>query len=64
MGALTRGLAPQGDSGGPLVCKGVVEGVVAWGSRVCGNPKKPAVFTRVANYTNWIQEILNGNMTA
>ncbi|XP_021497585.1 complement factor D isoform X1 [Meriones unguiculatus] len=54
----------RGDSGGPLVCQHVLEGVVSWGSRVCGNRKKPAVFTRVAPFVDWINAILNGNMTA
>ncbi|XP_009642268.1 complement factor D, partial [Egretta garzetta] len=40
----------QGDSGGPLVCSGVAEGVVTAGSRVCGNYKKPAIYTRIAPY--------------
>ncbi|XP_076775668.1 complement factor D [Arvicanthis niloticus] len=54
----------RGDSGSPLVCGDVVEGVVTWGSRVCGNSRKPGVFTRVATYEPWIQDILNGNVTA
>lgn len=63
-GHVTRGPAPQGDSGGPLVCRDAVEGVVAWGSRVCGNRKKPGVFTRVAAYQTWIDDVMNGNVTA
>lgn len=43
-----------GDSGGPLVCGGVAEAVVTSGSRVCGNRKKPSIFTRVAPYQKWI----------
>ncbi|XP_017654601.1 complement factor D isoform X1 [Nannospalax galili] len=53
----------RGDSGGPLVCGGVVEGVVAWGSRVCGNRKKPGVYTRVASYVSWLNRVLE-NATA
>ncbi|XP_052021820.1 complement factor D [Apodemus sylvaticus] len=54
----------RGDSGSPLVCRDVVEGVVAWGSRVCGNRRKPGVFTRVATYLTWIDDVMNGNVTA
>ncbi|XP_040852284.1 complement factor D-like [Ochotona curzoniae] len=49
----------RGDSGGPLVCGGVVEAVVTAGSRVCGNPKKPGIYTRVASYAGWIDSVLN-----
>ncbi|XP_075831700.1 complement factor D isoform X3 [Microtus pennsylvanicus] len=53
----------RGDSGGPLVCRNTVEGIVAWGSRVCGNRKKPGVFTRVSTYIDWIENVRNGNLT-
>ncbi|KAG3280872.1 complement factor D [Ictidomys tridecemlineatus] len=48
----------RGDSGGPLVCRGVVEGVVTSGARVCGNRKKPGIYTRVASYRAWIDGVL------
>uniref|UniRef100_A0A8C6ISI0 Uncharacterized protein n=1 Tax=Melopsittacus undulatus TaxID=13146 RepID=A0A8C6ISI0_MELUD len=48
----------KGDSGGPLVCNGVAEGVVTAGSRVCGNYKKPAIYTRIAPYTAWIDGVI------
>lgn len=54
----------RGDSGSPLVCGDAVEGVVTWGSRVCGNGKKPGVYTRVSSYRMWIENITNGNMTS
>ncbi|OXB61606.1 hypothetical protein ASZ78_006294 [Callipepla squamata] len=48
----------KGDSGGPLVCNGVAEGVVSAGSRVCGNYKKPAIYTRIAPYAGWIDGVM------
>ncbi|CAH1784764.1 unnamed protein product, partial [Owenia fusiformis] len=48
-----------GDSGGPLMCrdkgeKWIQHGIVSWGPvRSCG--KKSGVYTKVANYVNWIK---------
>lgn len=52
------GLLPQGDSGGPLICNGVAEGVVTAGARVCGNYKKPGIYTRIAAYVDWIDGVM------
>ncbi|XP_029774725.1 complement factor D-like isoform X2 [Suricata suricatta] len=48
----------KGDSGGPLVCGGVAEAVVTSGSRVCGNPKRPGIYTRLASYAAWIDRVM------
>lgn len=50
--------ACKGDSGGPLVCKSdnnvtYVWGVVSWGEN-CGQPEFPGIYTKVANYFDWI----------
>jgi len=51
----------QGDSGGPMVCqrrdKNTLLGIISWGYG-CGRPNKPGVYTRVANYVDWIKGIL------
>ncbi len=48
----------QGDSGGPLDCKKNIVGVVS-GSKECGDPKKPAVYTFLSErHIRWINNIL------
>ncbi|XP_061458222.1 complement factor D-like isoform X2 [Rhineura floridana] len=48
----------KGDSGGPLVCNDIAEAIVTTGSRICGNWKKPGIYTRTAPYTEWISSVL------
>lgn len=53
----------QGDSGGPLNCQAEngsweVRGIVSFGSGLsCNTLKKPAVYTRVSAYIDWINEV-------
>ncbi len=60
--------APQsktclGDSGGPLVLAhgkpNYVLGIVSWGNGDCRANDKPGVYTRVAAYRDWIDDVLN-----
>ncbi|XP_028736571.2 chymotrypsin-like elastase family member 2A [Peromyscus leucopus] len=54
----------NGDSGGPLNCQASngqwqVHGIVSFGSTLgCNYPRKPSVFTRVSNYIDWINSVI------
>ncbi|KAM3830127.1 vaa serine proteinase homolog 1 isoform 2-T2 [Vipera latastei] len=52
------------DNGGPLICNGQIQGIVSWGGYPCAQPDKPALYTNVFDYTDWIQSIIAGNITA
>lgn len=46
--------ACHGDSGGPLIFRGVLVGVISFGSSDCAIADYPEVCIRVASYTDWI----------
>ncbi|ANT53643.1 S1 family serine peptidase [Mesorhizobium amorphae] len=66
--------ACNGDSGGPLFMTGadgpVQVGVVSWGegpadgTTACGHKNAYGIYTRLANYTGWIEEKMNGPAAA
>ncbi|KAL7300767.1 hypothetical protein TKK_0006744 [Trichogramma kaykai] len=49
-----------GDSGGPLAIGNRLAGVVS-GSESCDGPFKPGVYTEVAFYRNWIEQVIKEN---
>uniref|UniRef100_A0A1W7RJU6 Snake venom serine protease n=1 Tax=Agkistrodon contortrix contortrix TaxID=8713 RepID=A0A1W7RJU6_AGKCO len=53
-----------GDSGGPLICNGQFQGILSWGSDVCGYVREPALYTNVFDHLDWIQSIIAGNTDA
>ena len=53
----------KGDAGGPLIVpsneSAVIYGITSWGQPKCAQPNAPGVYTRVANYIDWIQSNMN-----
>nr|AAK12273.1 thrombin-like enzyme precursor [Deinagkistrodon acutus] len=54
----------DGDSGGPLICNGEIQGIVSWGGDICAQPHEPGHYTKVYDYTDWINSIIAGNTSA
>nr|Q8UUJ1.2 RecName: Full=Snake venom serine protease ussurase; Short=SVSP [Gloydius ussuriensis] len=54
----------NGDSGGPLICNGQFQGIAYWGADTCAQPREPGLYTKVFDYTDWIQSIISGNTDA
>ncbi len=51
----------QGDSGGPVIlATGApsVVGIISWGKERCNGDGQPAVFTRVASFSEWIEQAM------
>ncbi|XP_005413021.2 PREDICTED: kallikrein-4-like [Chinchilla lanigera] len=46
------------DSGGPVVCNGVLQGLVSFGFKPCGQPGVPSVYTNLCKFKDWINEII------
>ncbi|XP_004710512.1 kallikrein-1-like [Echinops telfairi] len=50
-----------GDSGGPLICDGSFQGILSWGHNPCATVGKPAIFTSVFSFRDWIQDTMAAN---
>ena len=61
-GRMLIGDSCRGDSGGPFAVlyqsRWTLLGIVSWGEG-CSRPEKYGFYTKVTNYINWIQKIIN-----
>ncbi len=53
-----------GDSGGPFIIDGKLAGLVSWGPDACALPDAYGVYTRVSNYTAWLNSIIQTDVPA
>nr|P26324.1 RecName: Full=Thrombin-like enzyme ancrod; Short=SVTLE; AltName: Full=Fibrinogen-clotting enzyme; AltName: Full=Snake venom serine protease; Short=SVSP; AltName: Full=Venombin A [Calloselasma rhodostoma]AAA03254.1 Ancrod=thrombin-like alpha-fibrinogenase [Akistrodon rhodostoma, venom, Peptide, 234 aa] [Calloselasma rhodostoma] len=51
------------DSGGPLICNEELHGIVARGPNPCAQPNKPALYTSIYDYRDWVNNVIAGNAT-
>ncbi|XP_077969858.1 uncharacterized protein LOC120331053 [Styela clava] len=51
-----------GDSGGPLECNGLLYGVTSFGPEKCGSARLPGVYTKVADFYEWIEEVISKSL--
>ncbi len=54
----------RGDSGGPVLdAVGNIIGIVSWGKNQCIGDGQPGVYTRVASYSDWIDNVIGASLT-
>lgn len=51
--------ACNGDSGGPYFANGKLVGIASWCRQPCAYPNSPTIFTRVSQYVEWINGVVD-----
>uniref|UniRef100_A0A8C2M430 Kallikrein related-peptidase 5 n=1 Tax=Cricetulus griseus TaxID=10029 RepID=A0A8C2M430_CRIGR len=51
----------QGDSGGPVICNGQLQGLVSWGDFPCAQRNRPGVYTKLCEFSKWIDDTIKSN---
>lgn len=49
----------RGDSGGPVVKDDRLVGIVSWGKKTCATDGMPSIYTDVAQYADWIAQVIS-----